>query len=74
MAQKKKKVYLAHKVLHDAFPTKRGATAHARSLKLWRLTDRCPHGIGAVVQKLTPAQDGGRLRYGVYVNRTCKVI
>jgi hypothetical protein len=65
------------KKLYDAFPTKTEAKKAANSANLaagigpslWKM---CPHGPGAVVRKLRSAQDGGRLKYGVYVNVSCK--
>jgi hypothetical protein len=49
--------------IYDAFPTKAGARGAVRSL---------PSGC-AVVRKLKPAQDGGRLKYGVFVKRSCRI-
>lgn len=49
--------------LYDAFPTKAGAKGAAADLP----------GCGAVVRKLRPAQDGGRLKYGVYVRKSCRL-
>lgn len=47
--------------MYDAFPTKAGARHAAQSQ---------PRGC-AVVRKLRPAQDGGRLKFGVFVKRSC---
>ena len=49
--------------LYDAFPTKAGAKGAVRSLP----------GCGAVVRKLKHSQDGGRLKYGVYVRKSCSL-
>ena len=66
------------KVLYDAYPTKKGALRLQNSLNLATgvgpASARCPAGAGAVVRKLRPAQDGGRLRWGVYVNKSCKTV
>jgi hypothetical protein len=71
MAKRRKKLY-------DAFPAKTEAKKAANSINLAAgvgpaLGKQCPHGPGAVVRKLRSAQDGGRLKYGVYVNTSCKV-
>lgn len=49
--------------LYDAFPTRSGAKGAVGPLR----------SCAAIVRKLTPAQDGGRLKYGVYVRRDCKL-
>jgi hypothetical protein len=68
---------MKRKKLYDAFPTKTEAGKAASSLNLAAgigpaLGKMCPHGPGARVRKLRTAQDGGRLKYGVYVNSSCK--
>lgn len=65
------------KKLYDAFPTKTEAKKAANSINLAAgvgppLGKSCPTGPGARVRKLRQAQDGGRLKYGVYVNASCK--
>ena len=63
--------------LYDAFPTQREAKRAANSLNLAAgvgpaMGASCPRGPGARVRKLRPAQDGGRLKYGVFVLSSCK--
>lgn len=62
--------------LYDAFPTKREADRSANSLNLAAgvgpTMSNCPRGPNARVRKLHPAQDGGRLKYGVFVLSSCK--
>ena len=56
------------KILYDAFPTRAGAVRASISLK----TAAYPP-CAAVVRKLRPAQGGGRLKFGVYVPKSCKL-
>lgn len=51
--------------LYDAFPTKAGATDAAASLR------HASASCHATVRKLRTPQDGGRLKYGVYVAKSC---
>ena len=66
------------KMLYDAYPTKKGALKLQNSLNLATgvgpMSARCPDGAGAVVRRLRPAQGGGRLQWGVYVNKSCKTV
>lgn len=66
------------KQIYDAFPTKKGALRLQNSLNLATgvgpASTACPHGAGAVVRRLRPAQDAGRLKWGVFVNKSCKTI
>jgi hypothetical protein len=69
---------VSKKKLYDAFPAKTEAKKAANSINLAAgvgpaLGKQCPHGPGAVVRKLRSPQGGGRLKYGVYVNTSCKV-
>jgi len=53
--------------LYDAFPTKAGAKAAAADIN-------ASAGAGcATSRKLKTPQDGGRLKFGVYVKRSCKI-
>lgn len=66
------------KKLYDAFPNRTEAKKAANSLNLAAgvgpaLGKRCPQGPGATVKKLKVPEDAGRLKYGVYVNASCKV-
>ena len=68
---------MKRKKLYDAFPAKAEAKKAANSINLAAgvgppLGASCPHGPGAIVRKLRKAQDGGRLKYGVYINTSCK--
>lgn len=66
------------KILYDAFPTRKEALRMENSLNLATgigpYSPNCPNGAGAVVRKLRQPQDGGRLKYGVYVNKSCKTV
>lgn len=53
--------------LVDATPTKEMAVGIAADLNASART------CGAVVRKLRKAQDGGRLKYGVYVLKSCPI-
>lgn len=60
--------------LYDAFPSRSGAMRLARDLN-FQMRDRpsynCPD---ARVRKLKKPQDGGRLKYGVYVAKSCRTL
>lgn len=51
--------------LYDAFPTKQGAVSASRDL------NESARGCDARVRKLRKPQDGGRLKFGVYVKGAC---
>lgn len=51
--------------LYDAFPTKDGAYNAMASL--------VSSGCSPRVRKLAKPQDGGRLKYGVYVSKSCRL-
>ncbi len=53
--------------LYDAFPTRGGANGAVKSLR-----PLCGRS-GAIVRKLDQSEDGGRLKFGVFVSRTCKI-
>jgi hypothetical protein len=60
--------------LYDAFPTLAGARAAAKDLNRMGRFTGCPHGPGARAGKLRGgAQDSGRLKYGVYVRKSCNI-
>lgn len=52
--------------LYDAFPTKQGAISAARDLNAVTAAS-----CDASVRKLKQPQDGGRLKFGVYVKASC---
>ena len=52
---------------YDAFPTK--ARAKALTADLRKIDPSC----GAIMRKLRTPEDGGRLRYGVYVKKSCRL-
>lgn len=65
------------KVLYDAYPERKQALKLQNSLNLATnvgYDPSCPGGAGAIVRRLRPAQDGGRLKWGVYVNSACRKI
>lgn len=53
--------------IHDAFPTKAGASGEARSLRTLNGRIHQNHHTLAIVVDLGP--EAGRLRYGVFVAR-----
>lgn len=53
--------------LYDAFPTRSGANGAVKSLR-----PLCGQS-GVVARKLDQPEGGGRLKFGVFVNRACKI-
>lgn len=67
----------SRKQIYDAFPNRKEAKSLASDLNASTPPSArhgCPNGAGAVVRKLKHPQAGGRLRYGVYVNKSCKIL
>lgn len=65
------------KQIYDAFPNRTEAKRLAADLNSsYPAAPRhgCPSGAGAVVRKLKRPQGGGRLKYGVYVNKSCRML
>ena len=58
------------KKIYDAFPTAAIARKEAASMNRENVPrSMCPHGPGAVVKRIR----GKRLKYGLFVNATCRV-